>query len=331
MKIAFFEINKWEKEYFKEKLKKHSLVFFKEPLNSKNIEKARDAEGVVCFIYSELKGENLGKIPKLKFIATMSSGFDHIDLKYCKSKGIKVSNAPFYGENTVAEHTFALILALSRNIYEAIEKTKRDDFSITGLKGFDLKGRTLGIIGAGHIGRCVIKMANGFGMKVIAYSRTKDKKLNRQLKFEWASSLSSLLKRSDIISIHVPLNEETKHMINMGNINDLKKGAYLINTARGEIVDTDALIYALDKRVLAGAGLDVLEGEGEIKEERILLKRGSKDWETFLENHLLLKEKNVIITPHCAFYTQEALMRIANTTLGNVGAFLKGKIKNKVC
>lgn len=330
MKIAFFELKKWEEDYFKEKLKKHKLVFLKEPLNAKNVGEIKDADIVVCFIYSELKQNILEKLPKLKFIATMSTGFDHIERGYCKNKGIRASNVPFYGENTVAEHTFALILALLRKIYDAVEKTKRDDFSIKGLEGFDLRGKTLGVIGVGHIGKHVIKMAGGFDMKVIAYSRAKDKRLSRRLGFKWAASLSGLLKHSDIISIHVPLNEETRHMINMSNVNEIKKGAYLVNTARGEIVDTDALLYALDKNILAGAGLDVLEGESDIKEERELLHKESRDFETFLQNHLILKDKNVIVTPHCAFYTREALIRVLDTTLNNINGFLKGKVGNRV-
>ncbi len=329
MKIGFFELKKWEEDYFKEKLKAHKLYFSHNSLSSTNVNNVKDIELAVCFIYSDLNSSIMEKLKKLKFIATMSTGFDHIDINYCKKNNIKVSNVPFYGENTVAEHTFALILALSRKIYEAIERTKRDDFSISGLGGFDLKRKTIGIIGPGHIGQHVIKIANGFGMKVIAYSPHQDKKLSKKLNFRWVS-LDKLLKESDIITIHVPLNENTKHMLNLNNIKNIKKGAYLINTSRGEVIDTDALLYALDNNILAGAGLDVLEGEEDIKEERELLHKETRDLETFLQNHLLLKEKNVIVTPHCAFYTQEALQRILDTTLNNIKAFLKGKSLNKI-
>lgn len=332
MRTAFFEIQDWEEKYLRNKLKGHKLHFSKVPLNARNVNKVKDAEILISFIYSELNSQNLSKLPKLKLIATMSTGFDHIDLEFCRNKGIKVCNVPFYGENTVAEHAFALILALSRNLYNSIEKARKEDFSLKGLKGFDLKGKTLGVIGVGHIGEHVIKIAKGFEMKAIGYSRHKDKKLSKKLGFKWASSLENLLKNSDIITIHVPLNKGTEHLINMGNVKKIKKGAYLINTARGEIVDTDALKYALDNNILAGAGLDVLEGEEDIKEERELLSNriDKCDWETFLQNHLLLKNKNVIITPHCAFYTQEALERILDTTIGNIKGFLKGRIRNRV-
>ena len=331
MKIAFFEIKKWEEEHAKKKLKGHKLYFFRYPLNLKNIDKAEQADIIVSFIYSELNAALLGRLNKLKFIATMSTGFDHIDLEFCRKNNIKISNVPYYGENTVAEHTFALILALSRKIHNAIEKTKREDFSLSGLIGFDLKGKTLGVIGPGHIGQHVIKIARGFDMNVISHSVHQDKNLSRKLGFKWVSSINKLLKESDIVTIHAPLNESTKHMINMGNIKNFKRGAYLINTARGEIVDNAALLYGLDNGIWAGAGLDVLEGECNIKEEKEFLHSEKEcDWRDVIEAHLLLKEKNVIVTPHCAFYTQEALMRILDTTLDNVNGFLKGRVINRV-
>ena len=261
----------------------------------------------------------------------MSTGFDHIDLDFCKEKRIMASNVPYYGENTVAEQTFALLLALSRKIYDAIERTKRDDFSITGLMGFDLKGKTLGVIGPGHIGQHVIKIAKGFEMNVVSFSNHIDKKLSKECGFRWAKSFNDLLKESDIITIHVPLTDDTRHLINMNNIKYIKKGAYLINTSRGEIIETKALMYALAKGTLAGAGLDVLEGESNIREERQLLGNGKeRDWEIFLENHLILKEHNVIVTPHSAFFTKEALQRILDTTIGNINSFVKGKVENSV-
>jgi len=332
MKIAFFELERWEEEYLKGKLKGHKILFFKKPLSLNNVNKINDFNIIGIFVYSKLDAKMLEKFDRLKFIATMSAGFDHIDLEYCKKKGIKVSNIPYYGENTVAEHTFGLLLALSKKIYESIYKTKRDDFSIKGLMGFDLKGKTLGIIGPGRIGQLVIKIAKGFEMNIITYAPNKNKKLSRELGFKWVS-LNDLLNKSDIITIHAPLNDSTKHMINMNNVVKIKKGAYLINTARGEIVDTEALVYGLDRGIIAGAGLDVLEGEYNIKEEKELLHLHFKkkyDWNTFIRNHLLLKEKNVIITPHSAFYTREALERILDTTIDNIKQFLKGKVSNKV-
>jgi D-lactate dehydrogenase len=216
-------------------------------------------------------------------------------------------------------------------MHKAIDETKEDKFSIKGLIGIDLAGKTLGVIGPGRIGQHVIKIANGFEMKVIAYSPHEDKKLAKALNFKYVS-LNELLKKSDIITIHAPLNDSTFHMISMKNVKTIKKGAYLINSARGAIVDTTALLYALDNGILAGAGLDVLEGEDNIRDERALLKGEIKrdEMEILIENHALLKERNVIITPHIAFYTKEALMRIVDTTLDNIRGFLKKRLRNEV-
>jgi D-lactate dehydrogenase len=331
MKIGVFETKGWQKEYLAEKLKKHKLVFVKGDLNKGNVKKVKDCSGIVVFIGSEVNREILDEIKGLKFIVTMSTGFNHIDLEECKKRKIKVSNVPFYGENTVAEHTFALILALSRKVDQAIDRTRLNDFSIDGLQGFDLKGKTLGVIGVGHIGSHVVKMAKGFEMKVIGFSPKKDGKLARKLGFRYVS-FDSLLKNADIITIHCPLNEHTRGMININNMKKIKRGAYLVNTARGEIVDTTALLYALDKGILAGAALDVLEGEEDVKEEELLHKSlNERDMKVLIENHVLLKEKNVIVTPHIAFYTREALQRILDTTLENVKSLVSGKGKNRVC
>ena len=319
MKLAFFELEKWEQEYVKGKLKKHKLLFFDEELSEKHIPKIKDVDGLCIFIYSEINKNVLDNLTKLKFISTMSTGYDHIDLIKCKDKCIRISNVPFYGENTVAEHTIGLMLSLSKKIPLSVERAKNDNFSIKGLEGFDVKGKTLGVIGAGHIGQHVIKIAKAMDMKVIAYTKTKEKKLATKLGFAYVS-LDHLLSKSDIITIHCPLNNQTRHMINMSNIMKIKKGSYLINTARGEIVDTKALIYALDNNILKGAALDVLEGEEDLREEREFLrgKFNRDEMKTFLRNHLLLKDKDVIITPHTAFYTREALQRILDTTINNI-------------
>jgi len=330
MKIAFFELEKWEEEYIRKRLKGHKLYFSEKPMNLRDAGKFKDIDIVACFIYSDIKAEVLNKISRLKFISTMSTGIDHIDIEYCKRKGVKVSNVPSYGENTVAEHTFGLILTLSRRLDRAIQQTKKDDFSLNGLRGFDLKGKTLGVVGVGHIGQHVVKMAKGFDMNVIAYSRRKENELSGELGFKWVS-FDNLLKKSDIITFHVPLTNETKYMLNMNNVKKIKRGAYVINTSRGEIIDTHALLYGLDSNIIAGAGLDVLEGEENIKEEKMLLRnKNERDWQTFLQNHMLLKDKDVIITPHSAFYTKEALERILDKTIENIRGFLRGRVVNRV-
>src|SRR3989338_7084495 len=168
-KIAFFEIEKWEQEYVKSRLKNAEIKFFSGELNERNAEKVKDYDIIAVFIYSKVNRKVLGKLERVKLIATMSTGYDHIDIDLCRARKICVCNVPTYGENTVAEHTFALILALSRNVHKAYLKTLRQDFSIEGLKGFDLKGKTLGVVGAGHIGLHVIRIARAFGMNVLAY------------------------------------------------------------------------------------------------------------------------------------------------------------------
>ena len=330
MKIGFFELEKWEEDYIKEKLKGNEISFFKGELDIENYRKAKDLDVIACFIYSKLNSELLSKLPNVKFVTTMSTGFNHIDIDYSKKKGIKVSNIPYYGGNTVAEHTFGLILTLSKNLDDAISQTKKDNFSLRGLMGFDLKGKTLGVVGTGHIGLNVIKIAKGFGMEVIAYSIKKDLKLSNKEGFRWVS-FENLLENSDIITFHVPLTNETRHMINMKNVKKIKRGAFVINTARGEIIDTDALVFGIEKIIIGGAGLDVLEGEEEMKEHKDSLHNDhSKNLKTFHQNHRLLKEKNVVITPHSAFYTREALERILDTTIENIKSFSKGKMVNSV-
>ncbi len=319
MKIAFFEINSWEEEYLREKLRKHELRFFKEPLDDKNIEKIKDCEAISVFIYSRINSEVLSKLPKLKLIATRSTGFDHIDIEECKKRKIIATHVPFYGENTVAEHTFGLILALSRNIHKSYVRTLKDDFSIEDLTGFDLKDKTIGIVGGGNIGMHVARIAKGFQMNVLVYDIQKNRNLSKSIGFKY-SELDDLLKNSDIISLHVPHNKFTHHLINKNKLNIVKRGAILINTSRGGIVDTNALLFALDKGILGGAGLDVIEGEELIREEaQLLYEEGNiEKWREIVRNHKIFRRDNVVFTPHNAFNSKEALMRILDTTIKNI-------------
>lgn len=320
MKIAFFEVEDWQKDYLKEKLTEAELSFFAEPLSLDNISSAMGCQIVSPFIYSKINKDILQKLPDLKMIATRSTGFDHIDIKTAGDSKITVCNVPFYGENTVAEHTFALILSLSRKLFDSVERARKGDFTLDGLRGFDLKDKTLGIIGLGHIGLHVARIAKGFEMKVLAYDPKEDKKLAKKIGFEY-STLENLLAKADIITLHAPDNDKTHHLINSGNINLIKKGAYLINTARGGLIETQSLLKALSDGTLAGAGLDVLEEECFVKEEAQLLSKEfpkTCDLKTVLQNHILLQQKNVIITPHNAFNSNEALMRILDTTVENI-------------
>jgi D-lactate dehydrogenase len=330
MRIAFFEVEDWEEEYLKKRLNGQLVKFSKEKLNLENALRIRDSEVVSVFIYSKINDQVIREMPNLKLITTRSTGFDHINLEACKKQGITVCNVPSYGENTVAEHTFALILSISRRMCMTCSRFERV-FSMEGLMGSDLKGKTIGVIGTGQIGLHVVRIAKGFGMNVLAYDVHQTMILSEVLGFEYAS-LEDLLSKSDIITLHVPYNERTHHLLNKDTFKLVKKGAILINTARGGIVDTLALIEALDNKTLAGAGLDVIEGEDLIKEEKELLYDPKKldVLADLVKDHILLSKDNVVFTPHIAFYSKEALERILDTTVQNIDAFVSGHPMNIV-
>jgi len=240
---------------------------------------------------------------------------------------------PGYGDNTVAEFTFGLILNLTRKLYQSIDQIKETgSFSLTGLRGVDIKGKTIGIVGTGRIGREVVRIAKGFGMDILAYDPRPDAAFAQETRFSYVT-LDELFSRSDIVSLHCPYNNDTHHLINKTNIGKIKKGAYLVNTARGPIVETEALVEALQKGILAGAGLDVLEEEGETKDELTILALGhpqQEELKTMLENHILMRMPNVLVSPHNAFNSKEALERILTMTLSNIKSYLSGKPENVV-
>ncbi|HSD98750.1 MAG TPA: NAD(P)-dependent oxidoreductase [Patescibacteria group bacterium] len=330
MKTVFFEVEEWEKPFLKQHVGK-DMVLVEDLLTPETASAHADAEIISTFITSPVDKNVLSKMPHLKYITTRSTGFDHIDLAYCKEKDIVVSNVPSYGVHTVAEHTFGLILALAKKLIPSIEQTRRGDFSLSGLEGIDLNGKTLGVIGAGKIGTMVIHLARAFGMHVLVYTRHPKPQENHNVEF--LTSLESLLGRSDFVTLHLPLTPETKHFINKKNIGFFKKGAYLINTARGGLVETEALLDALAKKQLAGAGLDVLEDECDIREERELLSSEflkSCDLKTQLMQHMLLNRDDVLVTPHKAFDTKEAIEEILETTMSNIKHFEEGKPQNMV-
>ena len=330
MKIACFELQDWEKDYLQQKFGNTlEISFHSEELTPANASVAKDSEGIVVFIYSSINKEVLDLLPNLKFIATMSTGFDHIDVEECKRRNIVISTVPTYGENTVAEHAFALIFAISRRLIESHERVREGNFSPTGLTGFDLFGKTLGVIGIGNIGTHVIRIAKGIGMDVLGYKRTPEPKLATDLGFRFVS-MDELLSQSDIITIHVPYGKETHHMLNADAFSKMKNGVVIINTARGAIIDTTALVNALQSGKVAAAGLDVLEEESMIREEHELLHKEFpiEDLKTVLENHMLLNNPKVVITPHNAFNSKEALLRIIKTTEENIYGFLAGTPKN---
>lgn len=332
-RIVFFETEKWEEPLLKDQLQGQDVFFCPHTLEEGAEYDAHffEAEIISVFAFSTVTKGILEKFHNLKFITTRSTGYDHIDLAFCKEKGIVVCNVPSYGVHSVAEHTFALILSLSRKIVQSVERTKHGDFRVEGLTGFELFGKTLGVIGTGNIGSVACSIGLGFGMNVIAYNRHEDD----QLKAKGVSfvSLDDLLARSDIITIHMPLIPETKHMINMGNIAKIKPGAILINAARGPIVETQAVLEGLEKKILSGVGLDVLEEECAMREERELLSTKfleTCNLQTQLLDHILLDREDVLVTPHNAFNSKEALDQILRITIVNIKGFLENKPQNVV-
>lgn len=331
-KIVIYQVEDWIREYLSERgFEPHQTTLLSEPLYDENADAAADAHVISVFIHPQVTKQMLDKMPRLKLIATRSTGYDHIDLAECKKRGVTVCNVPRYGENTVAEHAFCLILALSRKLKPALMNTTRLNFDLEGLRGFDLKDKTLGVVGAGAIGLHSIRIGRGFGMNVVAFDAHPQSILAEVLGFRYVS-LDALLKESDVISLHVPLTKETTHLINSENIKLIKPGALLVNTARGGVVETQALVEALDQGILAGAGLDVLEGEESIKEEAQLLSDTLpvEKLRAVVRSYALLNRDNVIITPHVGFYSAEAEKRIIDTTIDNVELFLKGRPQNVV-
>lgn len=333
MKLLAFEIDISEKEYLEKNLPNNlGQEYYEDILSIKYLENKQDTTHLVVFVYSQVTAEVLDKLPNLQSVFTMSTGYDHIDLNACKSRGITVHSVPFYGENTVAEHTFALILALSRKLIASVERTKNFDFNPAGLEGFDLNGKTLGIIGMGRIGTFVAKIAKGFSMQVLAYDAYPKENLAQEIGFEYVD-FEQLLSNSDIVTLHTAYRPETHHIVNQETIRLMKKGSYLINTARGGLVETSAIIMALEEGILAGAGLDVLEEECFIKEEKELLSQAflkTCDLQTVVQDHLLIQDNRVIVTPHNAFNSREAILRILETTVENIKSQLNGENLNLV-
>lgn len=332
MRAAFMEINDWERDYLKQRVSADEVLFAPERLGPEMIPLLRGFDVISPFIYSRVTSEVLEALPSVKLVATRSTGYDHIDLAACAARGVRVCNVPAYGENTVAEHTFALMLALARKLHQSYVRVMRGDFSLDGLTGFDLKGKTLGVVGAGKIGLHVIKSARGFGMRVVAYDPYRNSFLSELLGFSYMS-VDELLAASDIVTLHLPYAENLHHFMDREKFHRMKPGALFINTARGKLVSTEALLEALDSGHLAGAGLDVVEGEEFIEHEEQLLQTDPQNLERLqavVRTHVLFRHENVIFTPHNAFNSREALQRILDTTVENISSFAEGEPLNMV-
>ena len=329
---VFFDLEGWEEPYLRERLPDIEVRGTGDALVPGKIGPAADADIVSVFIMSRVTADVIASLPRLRLVATRSTGFDHVDLAACRARQIAVSNVPFYGENTVAEHTMALILSLSRNVHRAYVRTVAGNYSLDGLRGFDLQGKRLGVIGAGSIGLHVVRMAKGFGMEVVASDLRQNRLIADVLGFEYVD-LAELLATSDVISLHLPYSAGAHHLLNRERLSTVKRGALLINTARGPLVDTDALLWALDEGILGGAGLDVFEGEDMVNREEQLLATpagAEEQLRAAMRLHLLQRRENVVLTPHIAFNSHEAVRRIIDTTIANIQAFVAGEPTNVV-
>jgi D-lactate dehydrogenase len=329
--IAFFEIEEWEEQLVRSVFTSEQVLFFRESMTPEHLPALQECTMLVVFIYSKVTREVTEKLPKLQLVCTMSTGYDHIDLVACKERSIAVCNVPTYGDHTVAEHTFCLLLALTRKIVPSVEQVRAGNFAPTvALRGIDINQKTLGVIGTGKIGSNVIRIAKGFSMHVIAFDPHPNEHLAQELGFTYVS-LDELFTTADILTVHVPLLPQTKHLVNREAVAKMKQGVIILNTARGGIIDTQALYEGLLSKKIGAVGLDVIEEETAIKEEKQLLSpQFQADYKTLIMDHLLVQHPQVLITPHNAFNSHEALERIIRTTIGNIASFEQGRLQNNI-
>lgn len=325
--IALFDAKSYDIESF-ERIndERFHLIPITTKLDENSVMAAIDCKVVCIFVNDKCDEAVIKKLAEIgvKLIALRCAGFNNVDLNAAKKHGIQVVRVPAYSPHAVAEHTIALILMLNRNLHRAYMRNRAGQFVLDGLVGFDMHGKTVGVVGTGKIGQCVIEILLGFGCNILAYDKFPNKEINKHSKVEYVS-IEDLQKRSDIITLHAPLLEDTKHIINKQSIDLMKHGVMLINTSRGALVDTRALIDGLKSKKISAAGLDVYE------EEADLFFRDMSDKiindEVFAR---LLTFNNVVITSHQAFLTKEALSNIAQTTLDNIQEYQNANSKTEL-
>ena len=320
MKIAFFSTQPYDKEYFERYNKLHEIIFFEAQLNEQTVNLAKGCDAVCGFVNDQLNASVIKSLAEtgIKIIAQRCAGFNNVDLSAAKENKILVVRVPAYSPHAVAEHALALIMTLNRKTHKAYNRVREANFSLDRLTGFDVYGKTVGVIGTGKIGQCFAYIMQGMGCKVLAF----DLIANRDLEAAGVRYLPliDILKQSDILSLHCPLTEQTKHLINNASLSLMKDGVMLINTSRGGLIDTKAAIDALKKGKLGYLGIDVYE-----QEEKLFFHDLS---ENIIEDDVimrLLSFSNVLITAHQGFLTDEALTQIALVTLQNVSDFEQGK------
>ncbi|MGN0455644.1 MAG: 2-hydroxyacid dehydrogenase [Acutalibacteraceae bacterium] len=321
--IAFFDTKPYDREYFEKT--PHDGLHFKFYVNKLNAETAfvtKGCDGAVAFVNDSIDEKAINELYKygVRVLAMRCAGYNNVDIKAAQGK-IKILRVPKYSPYAVAEHTMALLLCLNRKIHRAFNRTRDYNFSINGLTGFDLHGKTAGIIGTGKIGQIFIDICRGFGMNIIAY----DPYPLENSGIEYVSK-EELFRRSDIISLHCPLTKSTYHIVDKEALKEVKKDVYILNTSRGALIDAEALLTALKESRVGGAGLDVYEEESSLFFEDF---SGSVIQDDVLS--LLVNMPNVIVTSHQAFLTHEALSGIAEVTIDNLNSFFSGReLKNEV-
>lgn len=318
MKIAFFDTHSYEKSVFEQINQKYKfdINFLPMRLNEKTMQLAEDHDAVCCFVNDRVTGQVLSFLKEsgVKLVALRSAGFNHVDIFAAQKIGLPVVRVPEYSPHAVAELAVALLLSLNRKVHRAYARVREMNFSLEGLVGFDLFGKTVGIVGTGKIGTVFAEIMLGFGCKVLAYDLQKNSELEKAgVRY---TELTELYKSSDIVSLHVPLTPKTRYLIDSQAFSLMKKGVILINTGRGALIKTSDLIKALKTRHLGGAGLDVYEEEEGIFFEDLSISGVDDD-----QLARLLTFPNVLITSHQGFLTQEALQNIATTTLENITEF----------
>ncbi|MGR2662685.1 2-hydroxyacid dehydrogenase [Chromobacterium haemolyticum] len=323
MRIAVFDAKNYDRHALEAANQNHhhQLHFFEPRLNQGTVGLVQGVDAVCPFVNDRLDAAVVAKLAAagVKLVTLRCAGYNGVDLAACRQQGIAVTRVPAYSPHAVAEHAFALLLAVVRRIHKSYTRVREMDFSLDGLVGFDLHGKTMGVFGAGRIGQATMSIARGFGMRVLAYDLYPSAELAASLGCEFVS-LEEIWRQADVISLHLPLTAESRHLINRETLGRMKPGAVLINTSRGGLVDTAALLEALKAGRLSGVGLDVYEMEEGVFFEN-LSESGLQDDQLAR----LLTFPNVLVTSHQGFLTREALMNIADTTLGNAGAFERGE------
>ncbi len=328
MKTLVYSIHGFDRPFMEKAAKeKHELVFVEQQLNENTAHLAKGFDAVALFTSDNASTAAIEQLYKVgvKFIALRSVGYDHVDLVKAKELGMKVANVPAYSPYAIAEHSVTLLMALNRQVVLSQELMKENDFRLDRLVGFDLHGKTVGVVGTGKIGAAFVRIMHGFGCKLIAYDIDQNDELVKQCKLEY-TSLEELYKNSDVISVSCPLNEATKYLFNKNSFSQMKKGVVFINTARGGIVNTEDLITAIDDGIIGAAGLDVYENEKSIF---FYDHSGSAVNDPLFEK--LRSYRNVLITGHQAFLTNEALKGIADITITNLDQWdQKGIAENEL-